>query len=76
MAKVERIDVEVGLQGKMIEFGPHLQPLQFDKAAQGGKEMRLSDICRADHNLLWWCRIGGELRGCEKIVCLVSLETA
>ncbi len=36
---MERIEIELGLQGKMIQLGIHFQPLQFDKAAQGGKEM-------------------------------------
>ena len=37
--RVERIEIELGFQGKMIQRGSHFQPLQFDKAAQGGKEM-------------------------------------
>ena len=36
---MERSEIELGLQGKMIELGPHCQPLQFDKATQRGKEM-------------------------------------
>ena len=36
---MERIEIELGLQGKMIELGLPFQPLQFDKATQGGKEM-------------------------------------
>ena len=36
---MERIEIELGLQGKMIQLGLHFQPLQFNKAAQGGKEM-------------------------------------
>ena len=32
-SRAKRIDVEFGLQGKMLELGPHLQPLQFDNAA-------------------------------------------
>ena len=36
---MERIEIEFGLQGKMIQLGLPFQPLQFDKAAQGGKEM-------------------------------------
>ncbi len=36
---MERSEIELGLQGKMIELGPHFEPLQFDEATQGGKEM-------------------------------------
>jgi hypothetical protein len=36
---VERREIELGFQGKVIELGPHFQPLQFDKAPEGGKEM-------------------------------------
>ncbi len=36
---MQSIDVELGLQGKMIEPGLFFQLLQLDKAAQGGKEM-------------------------------------
>ena len=32
-------EIELGLQGKMIEFGLPFEPLQFDKATQRGKEM-------------------------------------
>ena len=33
------VEIELRLQRKMIEVGAHFQPLQFDKAAQGGEEM-------------------------------------
>jgi hypothetical protein len=36
---VESVEIEFGLQSKMIELGLPLQPLQFDKATQRGKEM-------------------------------------
>jgi len=36
---VESIEIELGLERKMIELSFHFQPLQFDKATQGGKEM-------------------------------------
>ena len=36
---MEGVEIELGLQGKMIELGLHFQLLQFDKATQGGKEM-------------------------------------
>ena len=36
---MERGEIELGLQGKMIQLGLPFQPLQFDKAAQSGKEV-------------------------------------
>jgi len=36
---VERREIELGFQGKMIERGLHLQSLQFDEATQGSKEV-------------------------------------
>ena len=33
------VEIELRLERKMIEVGLHFQALQFDKAAQGGKEM-------------------------------------
>ncbi len=36
---MERSEIELGLQGKMIELGTHFEPLQFDEATQGRKEM-------------------------------------
>jgi hypothetical protein len=36
---VEGVEIEVGLERKMIELSCHFQPLQFDKAAQSGKEV-------------------------------------
>ena len=36
---MEGLEIELGLQRKMIELGFPFQPLQFDKATQGGKEM-------------------------------------
>jgi hypothetical protein len=36
---VERSKIELGLQGKMIQFGFPFQPFQFDEAPQSGKEM-------------------------------------
>ena len=35
----ESIEIELGLQGKMIELGIHFQQLQFDEATQGGEEV-------------------------------------
>ena len=36
---MQSIEIELRLQGKMIQLGLPFQPLQFDKAAQGGEEM-------------------------------------
>jgi hypothetical protein len=36
---VEGIEIELGLERKMIQVRLQFQPLQFDKAAQGGEEM-------------------------------------
>jgi len=36
---MQGIEIELGLQGKMVQLGFPFQPLQFDKAAQGSKEM-------------------------------------
>jgi len=36
---VESIEIELGLERKMIELSSHFQPLQFDKATQRGEEM-------------------------------------
>ena len=36
---MERGEIELGFQGKMIQLGLPFQPLQFDKATQRGKEM-------------------------------------
>ena len=36
---MERSEIELGLQGKMIQLGFPFQLLQFDKAAQSGKEV-------------------------------------
>jgi hypothetical protein len=35
---MECVEIELGFQGKMIELGPHFQPLHFDKATEGSKE--------------------------------------
>jgi hypothetical protein len=36
---VEGIEIEFGLERKMIQLRLPFQPLQFDKATQGGEEM-------------------------------------
>jgi len=36
---VEGSEIELGLQGKRIQLSFPFQPLQFDKATQGGKEV-------------------------------------
>ena len=36
---MERGEIELGLQGKMIQLGFPFQPFQFEKAAQSGKEV-------------------------------------
>jgi len=36
---VEGSEIELGLERKMIQLRLQFQPLQFDKATQGGKEV-------------------------------------
>ena len=36
---MQSVEIELGLQGKMIQLGLPFQPLSLDKAAQGGEEM-------------------------------------
>ena len=36
---MEGVEIELGLQSKMIQVCLHFQALQFDKAAQSGEEM-------------------------------------
>jgi hypothetical protein len=36
---VQGAEIELGFQGKVIELGLPFEPLQFDEATQGGKEV-------------------------------------